>query len=462
MCLLHAFIVLVDCVEALLLCPAVVCKMEPEEEVGWLQLQLAVLRERNRLARIRLLFANLQRHRRRRRPRRWWCRPWLSTRRREKYGLYDQLMVELRREDTETFRNFMRMPPEMFDEILDRVGPRLRKKYTNFRLPLEPGMKLAITLRHLASGNKYRSMRFAWRVPHNTISLIVKEVCQAIFEEYVAEAMPVPTRTEQWQSIADGFMNRWQFPNTLGALDGKHVACKCPPSSGSLYFNYKKFFSVVLLALVDSDYKFVWADVGGRGAASDAQLWNMSDLKRSLEDPETNQLNIPPPAPLPNDTQDVPFFIIADDAFGLKPSLMKPYSQQRMSRDERIFNYRLSRGRRVVENAFGILANRFQVLLTTMQQRPPTIRLIVTACLILHNIMRKRYPGLQNPLIDQEDDANGVIIPGEWRNGRQMRDCRFALGHNRDNREGKKQRNLLKHWANSPAGTVEWQDKMVP
>ena len=431
-----------------------------EHELYLLEIEMGLIRARLQVLRVRIELQRMIELQNARRPRRWWCRPWLNTTRRRNFGQYDQLMSELRAEDTQSFRNFLRMPPEMFDELLDRVGPRITKKHTHYRQAIEPGMKLAITLRHLASGDKYNSMRFGWRVPHNTISLIVREVCQAIIDEYVQDVMPVPTEPQKWLEISEGFITRWNFPNTLGALDGKHVSCKCPPCSGSLYYNYKKFFSIVLLALVDADYKFVWADIGGRGAVSDAQQWNMCELREGMEDPDNNILHIPRPAPLPNDTQDVPYFIIADDAFALKPTLMKPYGGRVLTHDERIFNYRLSRGRRVVENAFGILANRFQVLLTTMQQRPGTIRQIVTACMVLHNLMRLRYPGMQNALLDRED-ANRNIIPGEWRRGRQMRDCVVEMGHNRDNIEGKKQRNLLRHWANSPAGSVEWQEKKI-
>ena len=90
------------------------------------------------------------RRRRRRGQRKYWVRPWIGRRR--QFGLYDQLLVELRNEDQKAFKNFMRMPPEMFDELLTRVGPRISKQKTNYREALEPGLKLAITLRHLASG----------------------------------------------------------------------------------------------------------------------------------------------------------------------------------------------------------------------------------------------------------------------------------------------------------------------
>ena len=90
----------------------------------------------------------------------------------------------------------MRMQPKMFDELLAIVSPRITKKHTWYREPLEPGLKLAMTLRHLASWSKYSAMKYGWRVPHNTQSFIVREVCQAIIDEYMAKVMTCPTTPE--------------------------------------------------------------------------------------------------------------------------------------------------------------------------------------------------------------------------------------------------------------------------
>ena len=66
--------------------------------------------------------------------------------------------------------------------------------------------------------------------------------------------MKTPTNEEEWNSIIDMTKERWQFPNCFAAADGKHVGFKCPSSSGSEFYNYKGFYSVVLLAFVDYNY----------------------------------------------------------------------------------------------------------------------------------------------------------------------------------------------------------------
>jgi hypothetical protein len=129
-----------------------------------MQYQLAMVEAELALQEAQLALYNLQARRRRRR-RTCWSRAWLGPERRRQFGLYDQLMVELRGEDTESFKNFLRMPPDMYDEIVRRLHPRLVKKSTAMREPLEPGLKVAMTLRHLASGTRYKSMRYGWRVP---------------------------------------------------------------------------------------------------------------------------------------------------------------------------------------------------------------------------------------------------------------------------------------------------------
>ena len=130
------------------------------------------------------------------------------------------------------------------------------------------------------------------------------------------------------------------MPHTLGTMDGKHVAINKPAMSGSLYNNYKGFFSLNILALVDADYKFIWADVGHYSSNSSSQLFLDCDLRQHLED---GTLRIPPTELLVGDTtanrKDVPYFIVGDNAFPLRNWMMKLYSSKDLSWSKCLFNY---------------------------------------------------------------------------------------------------------------------------
>ena len=112
-----------------------------------------------------------RRRRRQKQCRSIWVSRRLSAERRLQYGQYDRLMAELRMEDVHSFFNFLWMQQEMFDKLLNRVGPRIQKNDTLWRKYVEPGLKLAITLRHLSAGDKYSTLQFGFRVAQNNFDL---------------------------------------------------------------------------------------------------------------------------------------------------------------------------------------------------------------------------------------------------------------------------------------------------
>ena len=75
----------------------------------------------------------------------------------------------------------------------------------------------------------------------------------------------------------------WNFPHCLGAIDGKHVVIQAPNNSGSLFFNYKKTFSIVLLAVCNANYQFILVDIGEAGKNSDSGIYSKSEIGKVVE-----------------------------------------------------------------------------------------------------------------------------------------------------------------------------------
>ena len=144
----------------------------------------------------------------------------------------------------------------------------------------------------------------------STARQIILAVCTAIWDALASIHMPVPSEIE-WESIAEDFFARWNFPNCIGAIDGKHVMIQYPVNSGSLFYNYKSYFSIILLAVASADYRFVMVDIGAYGSSNDSGVLNNTALFKCLK---KKKLGIPPSKQLPNDTKEtcVPHFLLGD------------------------------------------------------------------------------------------------------------------------------------------------------
>jgi len=80
--------------------------------------------------------------------------------------------------------------------------------------------------------------------------------------------MPEPNK-EMWLKKSAEFYKFTNFPNCVGSVDGKHIRMRCPPNTGSDFFNFKKYFSIVLMAVADANYHFTAIDLGSHGCEGD-------------------------------------------------------------------------------------------------------------------------------------------------------------------------------------------------
>ena len=226
-----------------------------------------------------------------------------------------------------------------------------------------------------------------YRVGVATVSKIVPEVCSAIWETMRDTYLKMPENEEEWKLVALKFREKWNFPHCVGAIDGKHIVIKSPINSGSLFYNYKSTFSVVLMALADACNRFLCVDIGAYGRQSDAGVFANSVLGKALAPPNT--LNLPAAEPIQGAEHlgSMPYVVIGDEAFPLQKHLMRPYPGKHSTLDQDAYNYRHSRARRIVECAFGILATCWRVFYTRLAIQPENVSKVVQAAVTLHNML---------------------------------------------------------------------------
>ncbi|KAK4325125.1 hypothetical protein Pmani_004279 [Petrolisthes manimaculis] len=145
-------------------------------------------------------------------------------------------------------------------------------------------------------GETQVSLACQFMISHNLISAIIPEVCRAIYQVLKDEYVKLPSTEEEWRAIANGYFAEWNYPLCLEALYGKRILICKSPNSGSEYFDYKGHFSLIMMALVDSSYKFMYIDVGAIGRSSDGGVWDKCTLKEGID---ANLLNIPEPEEIP-------------------------------------------------------------------------------------------------------------------------------------------------------------------
>ena len=263
-----------------------------------------------------------------------------------------------------------------------------------------------------------------------------------------------PPNEADWKRIEQQFATRWNFPNCIGALDGKHIVITAPFKSGSLFHNYKGTFSVNLMALVDANYKFILIDVGQYGSNADGGVFQRSEFGRRFLNRE---LEIPPPKIIADAPEIglLPHCIVADEAFPLRIDLMRPYPRrsrhENLPEDKAVFNYRLSRARRIVENTFDILAQCWRLLNRRIQLSEDNVVTVVKACCILHNFLRDSADYHDRSTLQVNEDGD-VLMPfgGAIVNVAYMRGYHSA-------KDALQTRELFKTYFNSPSGSLPWQ-----
>ena len=283
------------------------------------------------------------------------------------------------------FKKTFRVSRETFSFILARIRHALERDTVNEE-PISPECRLAIGLYRLARGDYYYTIAEMTGLGVSSVCTICSEVTRAIVENMWEDCVSkhLPKTPEEFKTKIVDMEELWQFPYCWSAVDGCHIPIKCPPGgleSCKKYHNFKNFYSIVMMALVDSKCRFIWGTCGFPGNSHDAiifqstQLW--SDIKEGNFIPEIaanlNGVLVPP-------------LVVGDSAFPFQPWLMKPNGNAVLTPEQRYFNYRLSRARMVTEECYGQLKGRWRILLRKCEGSKEEVRVATLACMVLHNV----------------------------------------------------------------------------
>ena len=292
--------------------------------------------------------------------------------------------------------------------ICDQLKPVIQRQDTSMRKAISVEHRVAITLWCLATCAEYRTIGHLFGVARCTVCVVVHDTCEALVRVFRSRYVTFPTG-DNLHNVIDGFRTKWNMVQCAGAIDGCHIPVKPPALSHTDFYNRKGWYSIVLQAVVDHQYLFRDVTVGWPGSVHDARVLANSQLYRKAINKDilnTNAVNILGREIFP--------FLVGDSAYPLSTWIMKHFAHNSTLTDgQKLFNYRLSRARIVVENAFGRLKARWRRLMKQNDMDTTRVPQVVLACCILHNICEIHGDSFINTWLEcaRDDQPSSTAIP---------------------------------------------------
>lgn len=247
----------------------------------------------------------------------------------------------------------------------------------------------------LAHGLSYRVVSSVFGVPKATVHRVIHKVAQNIWVK-LKNVIFFP-RPEELQAVGQGFVELSRTPafkNVVGAIDGTHIRIKPPRQHQIDYLNYKGYYSISMQAICDSCGRFLDIFVGYPGSVHDARVLKNSSFYRAQRYPPTG------------------YIILGDGGYPCLDTpvcLITPYKEPVNGQIQGRFNYHHSRGRSIIERAFGIMKTRWRsTLFKALEVKPTFAPQVIASCAFLHNVC------LDNgDLLEPDDDISREMFDSE-------------------------------------------------
>ncbi|CAN0403282.1 unnamed protein product [Ascophyllum nodosum] len=276
------------------------------------------------------------------------------------------------------FTLFRMMRPtfkELVEELYGTTAPRAPEN-GNGRI-FNPCERVAMVLFRLGQGATIRATAALFEISDGYVTKYTPEVVQAVKKTMQLKYVAWPTPSEQ-DYISKAFQKRTGMKNVVGAIDGSHIPIPAPSEAAQgSYYNYKGFFSVVLVAIVDNDGLFRWICAGAPGSCGDGEIFKWSRWYKKLiadqSKPASSRRLITKGR-----------VILGDSAFANCEWLLCPYDAP-ATRHQRFYNYKHSGTRFVVEHAFGRLKWKFMAMKNRMFFYLDSVPDVIVCCVALYN-----------------------------------------------------------------------------
>lgn len=274
-----------------------------------------------------------------------------------------------------------RMSNATFLYVCNELRSTIEKNDTIMRKAIPVEQRVALTIWFLSTGSDFRTIGHLFGVSKSTVCLVVREVCQAIVTVLLPKYIRFPVN-DGLKEVVTGFKHKWGFPQCTGVVDGTHIPIVSPQEYPADYFNRKGWHSILMQGTVNHLGHFVDVYIGWPGRVHDARVFTNSTLYRK------GQEGVLLPQWVEHlGGKDIPLVILGDPAYPLLPWLMKAFPDNgRLTSQQKLFNYRLSRARVVVEHAYGRLKGRWRCLLKRIDIDVRNVPELIAACCTLHNI----------------------------------------------------------------------------
>ncbi|KAI8118956.1 Protein ALP1-like [Lucilia cuprina] len=334
--------------------------------------------------------------------RRWAIRP--TNRYRVIDNYHRKVFGNIKSMSQEQFFVHTRMTKPMFDWLLSIAKSSLIKKAQR----VFAQERLAITLNYLAYGTSLQSLAYKHKLGKSTIREVVLSTCTVLWNLLSPIYLCEPT-TSQYADIADEFNSKWNMPNCVGAIDGKHVSHRHRIMKKDTHN-----INMLIIGACDAKYKFTAVSVESFNNQSEEELLKLSAFGNALL---SGNLSLPASKPLYPSSAAFPHYFITHSLLSLRKHIMRPYKGTCLKAENHIFNHKITNAYSAIENTFGVLTARWRVLSTTIEFLQENCKTIILACIVLHNyIMTNDEDQLYCPenFVDRVED-DGTVVLGEWR-----------------------------------------------